>query len=73
MPTPAFPKYGTNALRPNPHTADASKGELAFVQGAVLSGDFGDEGAAVRPSLGLPPTSPPPKKGQPDETRHGWT
>jgi hypothetical protein len=91
---PKLPKYGRNALRPNPSTASAKRGavvkgadlgyqdrevvsshdddDLAFVQGPVLIGDFGDESASARRTLGLPPEGPVKPGGKPDETRAGW-
>jgi hypothetical protein len=73
MPTPKFPKYKQkNTLRPNPHAADPSRGDLAYAQGSSTMGDFGDEGAAVRPALGLPKDMRVVAQGQPDPTVHGF-
>ena len=72
MPLPKLPHYKKNDLRPNPSAADPTRGDLAYALGPVLMGDFGDDSAAVRPALGLPPTRPPKKKGKDDETATGW-
>lgn len=71
-PRASLPVYRRNSLRPNPHVAEPARGDLAYAQGTIMWGDFGDDGAAVRPALGLPPTSPPPKEGQLDDTKAGW-
>ena len=72
MPTPSFPKYRKDSLRPNPHAARPERGDLAYAQGPSLAGDFGDDGAAVRPALGLPPTTPPTPKHELDDQAIGW-
>lgn len=48
MPTPKFKKYGRNSLRPNPHTADPSRGDLAFAQETIRVGHFGNWHASAR-------------------------
>lgn len=69
---PMLPKYPKGALCPNPQSAKAERGDLAYAQGPDFLGDFGDEGAAVRPALGLPPTTMPKPKGEPSDTAIGW-
>jgi len=62
MPLPKFPKYGKNSLRPNPETADPSRGDLAFAQETILVGDFGTWAADANVVNGLPPEGPAKKK-----------
>ncbi len=69
---PMFPKYAKGALCPNPQSAKAERGDMAYAQGPDFQGDFGDEGAAVRPALGLPPEKMPKPKGEPSDTAIGW-
>jgi hypothetical protein len=71
--------YPADSLRPNPHTAQAARGDLAFAQGTSMTGDFGDGdaydaagGSAVRPARGLPKPGDAAPKGKPDSTAHGW-
>lgn len=47
MPTPKFPDYKKNSLRPNPETADPSRGDLAFAQEVISVGDFGSWDASA--------------------------
>jgi hypothetical protein len=65
MGLPAFPKYGKDSLRPNPSTADPSKGDLAYCQETILVGDFGDWGASptVVNGLAKPGKTTPKGKG----------
>ena len=48
MPTPKFPDYKKNSLRPNPTTADPSRGDLAFAQETISVGDFGPWDASAK-------------------------
>ncbi len=72
MPTPKFPRYKRNDLRPTPQPAYPSRGDFAFAQGSATMGDFGGDGAAVRPALGLPTSDHGTAKGKPDPTIHGF-
>ena len=72
MPTPRFPRYKKNQLRPNAHAADPERGDFAFAQGSSTMGDFGDEGASGRRVVGLPTPSDGRAKGQDDPTIHGF-
>ncbi len=58
MPTPKFPKYPKNSLRPNPETADPSRGDLAFAQEQTSVGHFGTWDASANVTNGLPPEGP---------------
>ena len=67
-----LPRYNKEALRPNPHTAEPARGIMAFAQGSVLAGDFGGDGAQVRPAIGLPKTTRSKAQGQDDGTAAGF-
>lgn len=58
MPTPKFPDYKKNSLRPNPKTADPSRGDLAFAQEETSVGHFGSWDADANVVNGLPPEGP---------------
>ena len=58
MALPKFPKYGKNSLRPNPDTADPSRGDLAFAQEQTSVGHFGTWDASAKVTNGLPPEGP---------------
>lgn len=58
MPTPKFPRYPKNSLRPNPETADPSRGDLAFAQEQTSVGHFGTWDADANVTNGLPPEGP---------------
>ena len=58
MATPRFPKYPKNSLRPNPETADSSRGDLAFAQEQTSVGHFGDWNASGTVVNGLPSEGP---------------
>lgn len=67
MPTPKFPDYKKNSLRPNPKTADPSRGDLSFAQEETSVGHFGGWDAHANVVNGLPPEGParPGGLGQP--------
>lgn len=58
MPTPKFPKYPKDSLRPNPEVADPSRGDLAFAQEQTSVGHFGDWNASGTVATGLPSEGP---------------
>jgi hypothetical protein len=64
MPTPKFPRYSKNSLRPNPETADPAKGDMAFGQETIRIGHFGGDDASASRVNGLPSTEPPKPGGK---------
>lgn len=51
-----------NSLRPNASTADASRGEMTYLQEVISVGDFGSWAASPTVVNGLPKPNPKPGK-----------